>query len=140
MPGYGYRIWVDHTEGPLQLSTWFQICTLNATKTTISKSSLIRLSGVVPVQGHRGSTAGQRTTADCYWHRGTAAQPTRFDPRSQGWHYLGSVRTDGYGKYRTPLIKPGVTMTFVMRYPATTGTTAGTRPPGRSPSVRQLIS
>ena len=117
VPGYGYRVWVDHTQGPLQLSTWFQICTLNATKTTISKSGLIRLSGVVPVQGHRGSTAGQRTTAYCYWHRGTAAQPTRLDPRSQGWHYLGSVRTDGYGKYRTPLIKPGVTMTFVMRYP-----------------------
>lgn len=116
VPGYGYRVWVEHTQGPLQLSTWLQVCTLNATKTTVSRSGLIRLSGVVPVQGHKGSTAGQPTKVYCYWHKGTAAQPTGTDPTKQGWHPLGWVRTDGYGKYRTRLIKPGITKTFVMLY------------------------
>ena len=116
VPGYGYRVWVDHTQGPLQLSTWFQICTLNATKTTINKGTAIRFSGIVPVQGHRGSTAGTRTTVYMFAHKGTAAQPTVMDPRKQGWQYVRSFRTDAYGKYRTPLLKPLLTQSVVMQY------------------------
>jgi len=117
VPGYGYRVHLGHTQGPLDLSTWFQICTLNATKTTVNKGTAIRFSGVVPVQGHRGSTAGKRTTVDMYVHKGTAAQPTVMDPRKQGWQLVGSFRTDGYGKYRTPLLKPRLTLSVVMLYP-----------------------
>ena len=115
VPGYGYRIWLTHTNGPLQLGTWFQVCTLKSSKASISKGTGIRLSGIVPVQGHDGSTAGQRTKVYCLWHKGTAAQPTSFKP--SGWHVLGYVNSSGYGAYRTPQIKLGATTTFVMYYP-----------------------
>ena len=117
VPGYGYRVRFSHTNGPLELSTWFQICTLKASKSAVRKGTAIRFSGVVPVQDHHGSTAGKRTTAYMFVHKGTAGQPTNLNPTKQGWHYVGSFKTDGYGKYRTSLLKPQLTMSVVMQYP-----------------------
>jgi hypothetical protein len=117
VPGYSYRIWLTHTDGPLQLGTWFQVCTLKSSKASVSKGAAVRLSGIVPVQGHKGSTAGQRTKVYCLWHKGTAAQPTKLDPsKNKGWHMLGYVKSNGYGAYRTPQIRLGATATFVMFY------------------------
>ena len=115
VPGYGYRVWVTHTDGPLQLGTWFQVCTLKSSKTSVSRGAAIRLSGIVPVQDHDGSTAGQPTKVYCLWHNGTAAQPTSF--KAKGWHAVGYVNSNGYGAFRTPQIKLASTTTFVMYYP-----------------------
>jgi hypothetical protein len=117
VPGYGYRIWLDHTDGPLQLATWFQVCTLTASKTTVHKGTAIRFSGVIPVQGHSGATAGRPTKVYLYVHRGTARQPTSLDPRRQGWQYAGAFRTNGYGRFRSPLLRPLVTLSAVILYP-----------------------
>ena len=131
VPGYGYRLWLEHTDGPLQLTTWFQVCSLNASRTTVRKGTAIRFSGVVPVQGHDGATAGRATKVYLYVHKGRASQPTRLDPRRQGWQFVGAYRTNGYGKFRTPLLKPLVTLSAVMLYPGDNWYYAGYTSPRR---------
>jgi hypothetical protein len=116
-PGYAYWLGVQHKDGTLYLENSFQVCTLNATKTAIAKGTAIRATGVVPVQGHEGSTPGKRTTVYFWVHVGTKGVPTKWDPRSQGWLYLGAVRTNGLGAYRTPLFEPLRTLTLVAQYP-----------------------
>jgi hypothetical protein len=116
VPGYAYHLSVTHTNGPLSLSTWFQICTLKASKTSVRKGASIRFSGVIPVQDHVGTTAGTRTKVYIWVHKGTAAQPAKLDPRSQGWRQLGYVKSDGYGKFKTPALKAKSTVTVVAEY------------------------
>ena len=123
VPGYGYRVLAHGHQGSLCPLDLFQICTLKASKSTVSKGTAIRFSGVVPVEGRSGATAGTRTTVYMFAHKGTAGQPTNLDPTKQGWRYIGSFRTDGYGKYRTPLLKLCSTMSVVMQIRVTNETT-----------------
>ena len=120
-PGCGYNIDVMHVNGgPLTLDTWFQVCTLEATRTTIGKGSAVRLSGIIPVQGHAGPTAGKSSKVACWVHPGKAAQPTRLETarlRAEGWKYVGTFATDGHGQYRTAPVRFSTTSTVVMRYP-----------------------
>ena len=120
-PGAGYDIDVMHVNGgPLTLDTWFQVCTLEATKTTIGKGSAVRFSGIIPVQGHAGPTAGKASKVACWVHPGKAAQPTRLETarlRADGWKYVGTFPTDGHGQYRTATVRFSTTSTVVMRYP-----------------------
>ena len=74
-PGYAYSFDVSHRGGALALSTWFQTCTLAASKTTISHGGAVRLSGVIPTAGPLGLDAGQgqvRRDLQAHHERGAA--------------------------------------------------------------------
>lgn len=118
-PGYWYLIGLQHENGlaALYLETPFQVCTLKASRTVITRGTAIRVSGVVPVAGHWGTTPGIRKAVTLYAHKGTASVPRTWDPTGSGWVKVGSVMTDRYGAYRTPLFKPLRTLTLVVRYP-----------------------
>lgn len=115
--GYSYVLGAYNKSGVLELETPLQVCTLTATKTRIAKGAAIRVSGKVPVQDHWGSQAGQRTRVNLWAHWRTKGVPTKWDPRGQGWFFVGSVATDAYGKYVTPRFKPPRTLTLVVQYP-----------------------
>ncbi len=118
-PGYSYWIRLQHANGmkTLSLETSFQVCTLKASKTKVKRGAKIRVTGIVPVEGHWGNTRGKPTTVTLYAHKGAAKAPTKWDPKSQGWIKVGSVRTNGLGVYTTPYFKPLKTLTLVVRYP-----------------------
>ena len=117
-PGYSYWVGFQHTNDPatLYLETPFQIATMKATKTAIRKGTKIRLTGVVPTEGHWGSQTGVKKLLTVYAHKGTAAVPKTWKP-GKGWFKLGTMRTNGLGAYTTPYFKPPSTHTLVVRYP-----------------------
>ena len=116
-PGYAYYFDVAHTDGPLALSTWFQTCSLAASKTTISRGGAVRLSGVVPTQGHEGAKPGRTKTLVLYKRTRSAGQPRYWDATRSGWTKVGTLRADGLGKYRSSLLRPKRTTWYVVRYP-----------------------
>jgi len=100
--------------GPME---YFQVCTLNATKTSIRRGTAVKLRGVVPVQDHWGSTAGKAKYVWVY-KRTTAASapPTVWDATKKGWKLVARVRTDRYGRYHSALLTPARTTWYVARY------------------------
>jgi hypothetical protein len=121
-PGYGYWIGLQHVDAsgnsyPLYLEELYQVCTLKASKTKVTRGARIRVKGVVPTEGHWGKEKGKAKVVTLYAHKGTAKVPTKWNPKGQGWVKVGSVRTNGYGAYVTPYFKPLKTLTLVVRYP-----------------------
>lgn len=118
-PGYSYWIGFQHTNGirTLYLETPYQVATMKASKTAVRRGARIRVAGVVPTAGHWDDTRGLRKVVTLYAHRGTAPVPTKWNPKSQGWVRVCSVRTNGLGAYSTPYFKPLKTLTLVVRYP-----------------------
>jgi hypothetical protein len=122
-PGYAYWIGFQHvdstapdaSEYPLYVEEMYQVCTLKASKTSVKAGTKIRVTGVIPTQGHWGSTAGLKKTVTLYAHKGTASVPSTWSPK--GWTKVGSVKTNGLGAYVTPYFKPLKTLTLVVRYP-----------------------
>jgi hypothetical protein len=116
-PGYSYWIYADHSTGPLSLMTSFQTCTLNASKLTIRKGTRIKLSGVVPVKGHLGSTPGITSKrAIIYKTTKSTGQPTTWTPKSSIWTKVATVRVSGLGKF-SRYVSPSRTTRYVVRYP-----------------------
>lgn len=121
-PGYTYYLGFQHVDGagdeyPLYLESEYQVCTMKPSKTSVKKGARIRVTGVVPVEGHWGARKGKAKTVTLYAHKGTAKVPTKWDPKGQGWVKVGSVRTNGLGAFTTPYFKPLKTLTLVVRYP-----------------------
>ena len=116
-PGYAYNFTVAHTDGPLELTTWFQTCSLAPSKTTISRGGAVRLSGVIPTQGHFGSTPGKAKSVVIYKRTTSAGQPRSWDATRSGWTKVGVAKADGYGKYRSALLHPSRSTWYVVRYP-----------------------
>ena len=79
----------------------------------------MRLNGIVPVQGHWGSTPGIRKYVAIYaCPLRNAAQPAYWTPpTSKGWRKLATVQTDRYGRFVSAPIRLRKTSTFVVRYP-----------------------
>lgn len=117
-PGYAYTFEVKHVGGPLLLRTRFQTCTLAASKTTVSPGGAVRLSGVIPTQGHLGPTPGKVKTVVLYKRTKSAGQPQSWDATKSGWTKVGTLKTDRYGKYRSALLHPKRSTWYVVRYPA----------------------
>ena len=119
-PGYSYLIWADHSPASpttLSLVTSFQTCTLMASKTSVRKGAAITVSGIIPTKGHQGPTAGISKTVILYAHRGSAKVPTKWNPKSQGWQKVASIKADGRGRYKSRSFKALKTLTLVVRYP-----------------------
>jgi hypothetical protein len=120
-PGFAYSLELMHLNGgALTLDTWFQVCSLEAGRTTVSEGRGVSLKGVIPIQGNKGSGGGKPSRVYCWVHEGKAGQPTTLATRqlrAQGWKPVGSVRTDDSGAYRMPTVRPERTSTYVVRYP-----------------------
>jgi len=116
--GYQYRLVFDNTSGVLSLAEVFQVCTLKASKTAIRKGGAIKLSGVIPTEGHWGETKGKSKLVTVYARTKTAsAAPTAWDPAKQGWAKVGQAKANGLGAYTTGNLRPKRTTWYVVRYP-----------------------
>jgi hypothetical protein len=106
-------VWID-------LLVHFQVCTLNASRTSVHSGGAVRLSGVVPVSGHVGTQPGAPVTVTIF-RRTTAASsaPTVWDATTRGWHKWRSYATTGLGAFHTDYLRPTRTTWYVARYTAT---------------------
>ena len=115
-PGYSYWIGFQHRLAngdfqPLYLETPFQVCTMKASKTSITKSTRIRVTGIVPTQDHWKSQLGIRKKVVAIWHKGTATPATK-----RGWYLMASTRCTGTGAYTSPYFKVPATGTLAVYY------------------------
>jgi hypothetical protein len=117
-PGYAYDFTATHTTGSLTLDASFQTCTLAASSGTIRRGASVRLSGIVPTQGHAGSTPGKVKTVVIYKRSKSAGQPYYWDATKSGWTKVGTAKTDRFGKYHSALLRPSRSTWYVVRYPA----------------------
>lgn len=119
-PGYFFDVemWKPQTPVWIDLTDFFQVCTLNASRTSLHRGAAVRLSGVVPIQGHYGSTPGKATYVTLY-KRTTAvtAAPTVWNPTSRGWVRVGAYKTTTSGAYHTGYLRPTRSTWYVARYP-----------------------
>lgn len=117
-PGYAYVIWADRADqdSGLALRDYFQVCTLKASRTKIRRGAAIRLSGIIPTQGHWGSQSGRRKTVTVYARTRSAGQPSTWKP-GKGWKKVCTCKASGYGKYRSKLLRPKRNTWYVVRYP-----------------------
>jgi hypothetical protein len=120
-PGYSYWIGLQHIDAagiaqPLYLETAYQVCTIQPSKTTVTRKTRLRVTGIVPTEGHWGSQLGNRKSVVLWWHKGTARVPSTWDPREKGWLAVGDFKTSGTGSYRSPYFKVARTGTFVVQY------------------------
>lgn len=122
--GYAYSIDATTTllrarTDPILMRNEYQVCTLRASSSSITRGHTVKLSGVVPVAGHWGKHKGTRKYVDIYATRtAKTAPPTVWDATAEGWVRVAHVRTDGYGAYVTAhALKPKRTTWYVCRYP-----------------------
>jgi len=101
----------------LDIHDFYQVCTLKPSASSFRWGKWITVSGVVPTEGHWGSEPGISKTVTLYAHAGTAAVPTKWNPTSQGWKKVYSIKADGFGRYVSKRFRPNRTLTLVVRYP-----------------------
>ena len=121
-PGYSFDVQATRSDSlwsftDVSIYDGYQVCTLKASKSSVRRGALITVSGVIPTQGHSGSDAGISKTVTLYAHAGSATVPTKWDPKSQGWQKIYSIKADGFGRYRSKTLRPNRTLTLVVRYP-----------------------
>jgi len=121
-PGYLFDIEATRSDSlwsftDLYIYDSYQVCTLKASKSSVRKGASITVSGVIPTQDHWGTEAGISKTVTLYSHEGSAAVPTKWDPKSQGWQKVSSIKADGFGRYKSKTFRPNRTLTLVVRYP-----------------------
>ena len=115
--GYNFEIQMYRPEAwsRLSLAFHFQVCTLKSSKTTVSSGGAVRLSGVVPIAGHWGSTPGTKKYVTIYKRSTSAGVPQTWS--AKGWTKVGVYRTNGYGAYHTGYLRPTRNTWYVARYP-----------------------
>ena len=118
-PGYSFRPYAWRSDQPsyLEINDFYQVCTLKLSKSSVRRGTRITVSGVIPTEGHWGSTRGKSKTVTLYAHAGTAKVPTKWNPTSLGWKKVGSIKANRLGRYKSPTIRMDKTRTFVVRYP-----------------------
>lgn len=122
--GYGFDIEVHRSdaisanggESNLYITAGFEVCTLKASRSVMSPGAKVTLKGVVPTQGHQGSTKGKKKAIVLY-SRTTkpSGPPTAWDATKKGWKKELSFKTNAYGAYAASgrLYR---TKWFVLRY------------------------
>jgi hypothetical protein len=126
-PGYDYDLHVYRADGAsgLDLTTYFQVASLKASPTSARRGRSVRLSGIVPTQGHMGTTLGKAKYVTLYQRTKAAGPPTAWNAAAKGWHKVGTLRANGLGKYQSHLLHPLRTTWYVVRYPGDTWYYAG---------------
>lgn len=115
--GYFYLLEVQHREGPLVLDAPFQVCTLKSSASSVRSGGAVKLSGVIPTQGHEGPRPGKVKYVTLYKRTTSAsAAPAAWDATTRGWTKVARLRADGFGKYAT-YPHPTRTTWYVVRYP-----------------------
>ena len=107
-PGYSYVLGLGHRGGPLYLETAVQLSTLKPSRATLARGATVSFSGIVPTQGHMGSTAGKSKYV--YLYRSTRSA-------SKGFRLVKRYRANGYGKYVAGSDRPAKTSWYVVVYP-----------------------
>jgi hypothetical protein len=117
-PGYAYRIWAEHTNGPkgpygLALYEPFQVCTLNPSKIVISGSGRVSFSGRVPF------VSGKTKRVMLYRRYTSARQPAYVGgfATAKGWTKVASATSNGSGKYSFTRIPVTRTAWYCLWYP-----------------------
>jgi hypothetical protein len=115
-PGYSYyigfqHVLADNTVQPLYVETSYQVCTMKPSKTKIGKSTKIRVTGIVPTEGHWGNKLGKRKKVLAIWHKGSATPATK-----KGWYLLASTKCKGNGAYTSPYFRVPATGTLAVYY------------------------
>lgn len=110
--------WATEHHAPTQVSTLFQTSSFKADRTRITKGRAIRLRGRVPVW-EPGDTGMGTPKAVTIWARARGAidAPAAWNPTNEGWRKVATVRTDRYGRFAAPALRPGRSTTYVCRYP-----------------------
>jgi hypothetical protein len=118
-PGYDYDIHVSRIDdgSMLDITTSFQVASLKASPTSIRHGGTVRLSGIVPTQGHMGSKAGKPKSVILYQRTKAAGPPTAWNAAAKGWHKVATLKANGLGKYASRLLRPKRTTWYVVRYP-----------------------
>ncbi len=102
----------------LELTAGFEVCTLKAKPTRVAHGATVKLSGIVPTQGHEGSIAGLKKKVTIYSRaKATKKQPMYWNATKNGWKLVKTVRTNGLGAYKLTL-RPAKTTWYIVRYPA----------------------
>jgi hypothetical protein len=120
-PGYIYVVEMYRPQDPvwIDLAVFFQVSTLNASKTSVRSGGAVKLSGVVPVSGHIGATPGAPVTVTIYRRTTSATSPPpAWDATTRGWSRVGSYKTNGLGAFHTGYVHPKRTTWYVARYTA----------------------
>jgi hypothetical protein len=121
-PGYRYVVQALRKDSGsrLALDVRLQLASLKSSKASIYKGDSFRLSGVVPTEGHSGTTPGKSKYVTLYKRTTSAGVPAFMDATRSGWTKVGTYKADGYGKYRTGLFSPKRTTWYIVRYPGDT--------------------
>jgi len=118
-PGYGYTIAAyrsDVATSDVLLQEYVQLASFKASSGTIRRGGTVRFSGVVPTKNHWGSHAGVKKSVVIYRKYSKSGVPTKWDPTGKGWRKVAAVRCNGYGVFKTGLIKPTRSAWYVARY------------------------
>ncbi len=118
--GYDYEFHVyryDDSASQLDLTLYFQVASLKASKTSVRHGSSVTLSGVVPTEGHMGSQAGKPKSVILYQRTSAAGQPSKWDAGANGWRKVGTLKANGLGAFRSGSLRPSRTTWYVVRYP-----------------------
>jgi len=108
-PGYTYWFGSRHKDGVLYLETPFQVSRLKASRTTVSSGGSVKLTGVVPTQGHWGSTAGK--VKRCALFKSTRSA-------TKGYKFVKYVKANGLGVFNAGYQKPARTTWYLVYYPS----------------------
>jgi hypothetical protein len=117
-PGYDFVLEACRSdqESRLLVRDYFQVCTLKSSRQSVPAGAAVRLSGVIPTQGHIGSQPGIRKSVTVYARTRSAAQPSSWAP-GKGWKKVCTCKADGHGRYKSGLLRPRRTTWYVVRYP-----------------------
>lgn len=121
-PGYfyGLHVYRDDAASIIDLCDYVQVCTLKASATRISRGAGVRLSGVVPTEGHWGSRRGLSKKVVLYQSTRSRPQPqvdtVPGGPAPAGWKKVRGYTANGLGKYVTRLMHPRRTTWYVLHY------------------------
>jgi len=77
----------------------------------------VRLTGIVPTQGHVGSKAGKTKELYVFARTTPAGQPGAGNPTKKGWKLVGTCKANGLGKYTTSRLRPTRSTWYVVYYP-----------------------
>jgi len=113
-PGYDYEVHVYRADSGLDIMTSFQVASLKASPTSVRHGGAVRLSGVIPTQGHMGSAVGKAKSVILFQRTSAAGPPTTT---IKGWHKVATLKANGLGKYASRLLHPKHTTWYVVYYP-----------------------